>query len=161
MSNDRKAVGVTYHPNTDTYTAYISYHTAFNKTKSKQKTFPTFEEALTQRKQWEKGRDAYYRMIGRWDLVKPNADPTKLCTDNCADCIYSEKMECKSDELCCLYILMTNHKRPCKPGDGCTVKVQRAPNHNQLKQMNYMDSFVIGNHRRRKKRVANDLKILT
>lgn len=42
---------------------------------------------------------------------------------NCQNCIYFQGT---SDCVCtCDYILITGRKRPCDPGEGCTVKVKR------------------------------------
>jgi hypothetical protein len=41
----------------------------------------------------------------------------------CDDCWYCCKL---ADGLrCCNYLLKTNHRRPCPPGEGCTVKIKR------------------------------------
>lgn len=55
--------------------------------------------------------------------------------DNCFNCVYRGKF---GDTHCCSYILVTGRRRPCPPGDGCTVKIGRKV------------------HRRRKKEVQND-----
>lgn len=38
----------------------------------------------------------------------------------CEGCIYLSKVDCMP---CCNYIFMENKRRPCPPGEGCTVKV--------------------------------------
>lgn len=43
--------------------------------------------------------------------------------NNCSDCFYCGKLSSGSVPYC-RYIFMTNQKRPCPPGDGCTVKVR-------------------------------------
>jgi hypothetical protein len=44
-------------------------------------------------------------------------------TKNCEDCMYWRSMH--DPELkCCHYLLDTGSRRPCEPGDGCTVKVK-------------------------------------
>jgi hypothetical protein len=47
----------------------------------------------------------------------------KVCDENCMDCIYfTGHVEIT---WCCNYFLMTDHRRPCPPGTGCTVKQSR------------------------------------
>ena len=47
----------------------------------------------------------------------------KLSGKNCHDCKYFYG---HSDYVaCCNYIFVTGKRRPCPPGDGCTVKVKR------------------------------------
>lgn len=42
---------------------------------------------------------------------------------NCRTCVYFRG---SFDETCtCDYPFMTNKRRPCPPGDGCTVKIKR------------------------------------
>ena len=46
-----------------------------------------------------------------------------ICDEYCLDCKFfggHSEFEC-----CCNYLLMTNKRRPCPPGIGCTVKVKR------------------------------------
>lgn len=38
----------------------------------------------------------------------------------CSDCFYRGKI---GGMPCCDYLLRTEKKRPCPPGEGCTVKV--------------------------------------
>ena len=45
-----------------------------------------------------------------------------MAKSNCDNCYYSQKA---GDARICGYIFMTNHRRPCEPGDACTVKVPR------------------------------------
>lgn len=42
----------------------------------------------------------------------------------CDDCVYYVKLGCGSLR-CCNCLIDTNHKRPCPPGAGCTVKISR------------------------------------
>jgi hypothetical protein len=50
----------------------------------------------------------------------------------CSDCFYYKTIW--GDELrCCHYLLITNHKRPCDPGRGCTVKISEAKKRRQKK----------------------------
>lgn len=42
--------------------------------------------------------------------------------DYCSDCFYGVYLP-SVKEFCCRYYLMTNERRPCPAGDGCTVKV--------------------------------------
>lgn len=43
-----------------------------------------------------------------------------MATSNCADCVYKGM----AGELPhCAYIFKTGQRRPCPPGDECTVKV--------------------------------------
>ena len=47
----------------------------------------------------------------------------KLSDENCHDCKYFYG---NTDfDVCCNYIFVTGRRRPCPPGDGCTVKVKR------------------------------------
>ena len=47
----------------------------------------------------------------------------KLSGKNCHDCKYFYG---NTDfDVCCNYIFVTGRRRPCPPGDGCTVKVKR------------------------------------
>lgn len=39
----------------------------------------------------------------------------------CANCVYHMKVY--SGQICCGYLLKTNRRRPCEPGEACTVKV--------------------------------------
>ena len=41
----------------------------------------------------------------------------------CDNCVYAAKLADGSQ--CCNYIIKTNHKRPCPPGEECTVNVAR------------------------------------
>lgn len=40
--------------------------------------------------------------------------------NNCTTCFFHGKC---GGMICCNYYFMTNLRRPCPPGDGCTVKV--------------------------------------
>lgn len=42
---------------------------------------------------------------------------------NCRDCKYFHGHD--GSVLSCNYIFMEDKKRPCEPGEGCTVKVRR------------------------------------
>ena len=46
-----------------------------------------------------------------------------MAKSNCEDCFYRRRLG--SEGFCCHYIFMTNQRRPCPPGDECTVKVPR------------------------------------
>lgn len=48
-----------------------------------------------------------------------------MAKNNCDDCFYRGSVTGKGPHYC-RYLIMTNEKRPCPPGDGCTVKVPRA-----------------------------------
>lgn len=50
---------------------------------------------------------------------------------NCDDCHYYRMF--RSGGRYCSYILDTGRKRPCPPGEGCTVKVGRAVNRKRRK----------------------------
>jgi hypothetical protein len=41
----------------------------------------------------------------------------------CDGCVYNGSLSGGSLR-CCNYILMRDRRRPCPPGDGCTVKVK-------------------------------------
>ena len=45
-----------------------------------------------------------------------------MAKNYCSDCAYSGKA---GGMRCCNYLLTTNQRRPCPPGEGCTVKVGR------------------------------------
>lgn len=45
-----------------------------------------------------------------------------MAKDNCGDCQYRGKV---GGMPCCDYFLRTGNRRPCPPGEGCTVKVSR------------------------------------
>ncbi len=40
---------------------------------------------------------------------------------HCLDCRYYQGAY--EADLCCCYLLITDQRRPCPPGKGCTVKV--------------------------------------
>ena len=40
--------------------------------------------------------------------------------NNCATCFFHGKC---GGMICCDYLHKTGHRRPCPPGDACTVKV--------------------------------------
>ena len=42
--------------------------------------------------------------------------------NNCDDCFYYRS--CNTDRYCA-YIFVEHHRRPCDPGDACTVKIAR------------------------------------
>ena len=42
----------------------------------------------------------------------------------CDDCYYCVNFR-SGGMRCCNYLIMTNQRRPCPPGEGCTVKVPR------------------------------------
>lgn len=42
--------------------------------------------------------------------------------NNCDDCYYRGTIY---NTACCNYLLMTDQRRPCPPGEECTVKVRR------------------------------------
>ena len=46
-----------------------------------------------------------------------------MAKSNCDNCYYCKKLNA---DRYCAYLLMTNQKRPCEPGEGCTVKVPRS-----------------------------------
>lgn len=48
----------------------------------------------------------------------------KVC-GNCDDCFYCRKLDYSMGRFCA-YLFVTGQRRPCPPGDGCTVKVGRA-----------------------------------
>lgn len=50
----------------------------------------------------------------------------------CSDCFYY-KAVWASDYKCCHYLLITDHKRPCDPGEGCTVKISEKKKRRQKK----------------------------
>lgn len=45
----------------------------------------------------------------------------------CDNCFYCGRIYGRGPR-CCLYMLMTFERRPCPPGEGCTVKVERTVN---------------------------------
>lgn len=45
-----------------------------------------------------------------------------MAKNNCDNCYYSQKV---GNDRYCAYLFKTNQKRPCEPGEGCTVKVPR------------------------------------
>ena len=45
---------------------------------------------------------------------------TKAGNGNCSNCFYYGKL---AGIRCCKYFLETGERRPCKPGEGCTVKI--------------------------------------
>ena len=47
----------------------------------------------------------------------------KVCS-NCDDCFYCRQLDYSMGRFCA-YLFVTGHRRPCPPGDGCTVKVGR------------------------------------
>jgi hypothetical protein len=50
----------------------------------------------------------------------------------CDDCYYYRNVY-PGLGRCCHYILMTDKKRPCDPGKGCTVKVKTKVNRRKKK----------------------------
>lgn len=58
----------------------------------------------------------------------------KVCDSYCLNCIYYVG---KCDiALCCNYYLMTDKRRPCDPGTGCTVRVLRERKRKSKKERN-------------------------
>lgn len=47
----------------------------------------------------------------------------KVCDKYCTNCVYY--VGSNFDGCFCNYILMTDKRRPCDPGTGCTVRVLR------------------------------------
>lgn len=47
--------------------------------------------------------------------------------NNCDNCVYYAKMRSGSHRYC-TFLFRTGHRRPCPPGEGCTVKVGRVVN---------------------------------
>ena len=47
-----------------------------------------------------------------------------MSKSNCDNCVYSGVLSASATRIC-NYIFITNKKRPCPPGEGCTVKVAR------------------------------------
>ena len=47
-----------------------------------------------------------------------------MAKSNCDNCVYSGVITGLSTR-CCNYFLVTSQRRPCPPGEGCTVKVGR------------------------------------
>ena len=47
-----------------------------------------------------------------------------MAKSNCDNCVYSALLTA-SNTRCCNYLLVTNKRRPCPAGEGCTVKVVR------------------------------------
>ena len=45
-----------------------------------------------------------------------------MAVNYCSNCFYCGSVE-GGRLQCCNYLLITNQRRPCPPGDGCTVKV--------------------------------------
>ncbi len=45
-----------------------------------------------------------------------------MAKNYCDDCIYYKAI---TSERFCSYLLDTDKRRPCPPGEGCTVKVSR------------------------------------
>lgn len=54
-------------------------------------------------------------------VANPKIKPIKA--DGCEGCIYY-RGEFEINR-CCNYYLMTDKRRPCPPGEGCTVKIER------------------------------------
>lgn len=48
----------------------------------------------------------------------------KMARHYCDNCVYSGVLT-GIPTRCCNYFLVTNQRRPCPPGEGCTVKVGR------------------------------------
>ena len=53
----------------------------------------------------------------------------------CDDCVYYAKLGCGTMR-CCNYFIKTDKRRPCPPGEGCTVKVGRKVNRRKKKNEN-------------------------
>lgn len=51
---------------------------------------------------------------------------------NCDNCFFRGSLE-NGKLPYCRYFFMTNQRRPCPPGDGCTVKVGRKVNRRKRK----------------------------
>lgn len=52
-----------------------------------------------------------------------------LCTARCRRCRFGRRMDMTDDGRfypACLYIVLTGRRRPCPPGDACTVYQRRA-----------------------------------
>lgn len=47
-----------------------------------------------------------------------------MASNYCDDCIYYNKFV-SGNVRYCNYLCATDKKRPCTPGDGCTVKIGR------------------------------------
>lgn len=47
----------------------------------------------------------------------------KVCDTYCLNCIFY--IGTNNISRCCHYYLLTDKRRPCDPGKGCTVKIRR------------------------------------
>lgn len=56
-----------------------------------------------------------------------------MAKSNCDNCFYCGRLEGGALPYC-KYYFMTNQRRPCPPGDGCTVKVGRKVNRRKKKE---------------------------
>ena len=56
-------------------------------------------------------------------IVKANQN-NRRHDANCKDCKYSMIISWEGTFYACDYMGMTGKRRPCEPGDGCTVKVK-------------------------------------
>ena len=50
-------------------------------------------------------------------------DMGNVCDKNCSDCHWVSLIT-GNHYWCCNYLIRTDKKRPCPPGEGCTVKVR-------------------------------------
>lgn len=50
----------------------------------------------------------------------------------CDDCFYYRTIT--SDRFCA-YLLITDQRRPCPPGEGCTVKIKRSVKRRKSKEV--------------------------
>lgn len=51
----------------------------------------------------------------------------------CDNCVYSAALSACTQRVC-NYLLVTNKRRPCPAGEGCTVKVVRKRRRKQKKE---------------------------
>ena len=47
-----------------------------------------------------------------------------MAKNNCDNCFYYRKMD-SGQQRFCAYLFLTDQRRPCPPGDECTVKIGR------------------------------------
>lgn len=67
-----------------------------------------------------------------------------LGVEKCKDCIYSAQIEC-GHAICCDYILITGHRRPCHPGRECTVQIRKTKRKSKMSRKASIDPVYMEN----------------
>ena len=75
--------------------------------------------------------------------------PIGVCSNFCIGCLFRKSLYWND---CCDYLIMTDKRRPCPAGDGCTVKVTKKEHRKRKRTQAEKEAFVEKNRERNRKK---------